>query len=172
MSSLSLSGQYIYRMKLLTLFLFFIYAFSGLAQEINSTVKIESIDSKGIKKEINGQCVNMSFVKLKNNYNVIIIPKEFLNDVKELKVFLKQESRTEPFVVSLSIDQIFLAKTKKLAGFPFFVIKEKLQNVTDITYPTFVMEEYIKIYYPEVSEKITKKEVADLKEEIEKQLTQ
>ena len=94
--------------------------FSSQAQEINTLLRLESFDSKGIKKEINGHCVNMSFVKLKNNYGVIIFPEKFLDDVNELKVFLKQESRTEPFVVTLSVDQMLLAKTKRLAGFPFF----------------------------------------------------
>ena len=149
-----------------------INGFSGIAQEINSALHLESIDSNGMKKEIKGQCVHMSFVSLKNNYVIVIVPLEFLADATELKVFLKQESKTEDFVVALSIDQIYLAKSKKLAAFPFFVIREKLQNVTGIINPTLVMEEILKIHFPEVPIEITENDITELHKVMEKQLAE
>ncbi|HNP33378.1 MAG TPA: hypothetical protein PKN96_08800 [Flavobacterium sp.] len=158
-------------MKLLTLLLLFISTFSVQSQEINSTVHLESINSKGVKKEIKAQCVHMSFVHLNNSYAIVIVPIEFIVDASELRVFLKQESKTEDFVFTLSTDQKYLAKSGKLAAFPFFIIRDKLRDIPNIIYPILIMEETLLINPPEIMTGITENDILELHKELEKVLS-
>ncbi len=138
------------------------------AQYPNSTLHIESVDYNGLKKETDGKCFILSFVKFKTTYATIIIPKEFIGDSKEVKVFLNQEQKAEPLIITISLDDKYLMKSKNLIAIPYFLIRNKLQNVNSIIEPSFVIEDFL----PEIMNGFTDEDVDELKKVMEKQLTE
>ena len=150
----------------LLLIVFFISTIAMNAQYPNSTLHIESIDYSGAKKEIDAKCFLLSFVKLKTTYATIIIPKVFLDGSKEIKVFLNQEQKSEPLIITISIDDKYVMKSKNLVAIPYFVIRNRLENIDSVIEPSFVMEDFL----PEIMIGFTEKDVDELKVVMEKQL--
>ena len=148
----------------IVLVVLFMNSFSINAQGTEVKYHIQSIDNSGLKKDGEGICFVLSLVKEKTLYAVLLLNKELIIDSKEIKIFLNQEQKKEPLIITISTDNINLIKSEKLVAIPFIVIRRQLQNENKIIEPIFTMEDFI----PEIMPGITEKDVDELKQEMQK----
>jgi hypothetical protein len=158
--------------SLFPLFIFWLGIGLISAQQKNTFLYLEAINSKGVIKEIYAPAINAGFPKLANSYSLIVMPVEVVADAVQIKVYLNQEAKKEPYIVVLDTNKIDLVKTKKLAGFPFFYVRNKVQEIPGLIYPVLVLQEDMENYYAEFMKKYSQSDVEELKKELEKQFTQ
>lgn len=145
------------------LLVLFVNVFSATAQEKKPNVHLEVTNSNNVKKEFDAKCFVMNFVVSNRNFAVILFEKGLIADANEIKVFLNQQQKTEPVVITIAITDQNVVQSAKLAGIPYSVIRQQTQELSVIQ-PTFFPENVI----PIAMKKTTETEISDFKLEMEK----
>lgn len=150
-------------MNKIPILLLLLFANFVFAQEKKPKVHLETIDSKNIKREIDANCFVLSFLKSNSNFAVILFDKNLLSDAREIKVYLNQQQKNEPLVITIPIDVQNVVQSGKLVGIPYSVIRQQTKDM-GVIQPTFFPENLVL----NLMKGVTEKEKEDFKLEMEK----
>ncbi|MGC4039861.1 MAG: hypothetical protein QM710_03455 [Flavobacterium sp.] len=133
------------------------------AQGKSGMVHLETTDYKGVKKEFDAKCFVVTVIKANSTFATVLFDKALIPDSKEIKVYLGQQGKAEPAIITIPVNGENVVQSAKLAGIPYQTIRQLAQN-TVLVKPTFFPEDLI----PQSIKGATDKDIEDFIAEMEK----